>query len=146
MTKSVRSGRQVVVLASVLGAALALGACSFLDEALKGTNPIAKELDTTARKGAAGPPDRSLSIPPGYSLLPPVDAAGSGSAPGAATGGKTGGANAAGAPASKKIDLGAARGGEAVTRQTVVTNRGTVKDESPGKGEKEPLSPSAGKN
>ncbi|MDE0703774.1 MAG: hypothetical protein OXH59_08635 [Rhodospirillaceae bacterium] len=145
MTKSVGSGRRVAVLASVLGAALALSACGFLDDALKGTNPIAKELDRTARKGASDRPDRSLSIPPGYSLLPPVDAAGSGSAPGAATGGKAGD-GAAGAPASKKIDLGAARGGEAVTRQTVVTNRGTVKEESPGGGEKEPSNRPARKN
>ncbi len=145
MTKSVGSGRRVAVLASVLGAALALNACGFLDDALKGANPIAKELDRTARKGAAGRPDRSLSIPPGYSLLPPVDAAGRGSAPGAATGGRTGD-DAAGPPASKKIDLGAARGGEAVTRQTVVTNRGTVEEGSPGKGEKEPSNRPARKN
>ncbi len=146
MTKSVRSGRRVAVLASVLAAALALSGCSFLDDVLKGTNPIAKELDKTARKGVTEPPDRSLSIPPGYSLLPPVDAAGRGSAPGAAPGGRSGGANAAGAPASKKIDLGAARGGEAVTRETVVTNRGAVREGNPGKGEQAPSNPPAKKN
>ena len=106
MRKIDNSIRRPAGLAAALAALLALGACESLEEAFKGVNPIARELDRSAGRSPGGGAE-SLAIPPDYSLRPSAGKAGTGgerrTGAGAAEGGDKAPDKAADA---KKIDLG----------------------------------------
>ena len=160
MTRHERLVRRPFGIAIALGAMLALGGCETLGEAFSGANPIAKELDQSATKGAGGGKTAKLAIPPGYGQRPTA---------GKAAGGDTrkpGDAPKAGAGKTpekvgdpKKIDLKTGSAGEANRGRTLNTNRGIVREDrvetrgkeivnegEPSKGEKELLKPSKKKS
>jgi len=139
---------------------LALGGCETLGEAFSGVNPIAKELDQSATKGARDGRTAKLAIPPGYGQRPTA---------GKAAGGDTrkpGDAPKAGAGKvpekvgdPKKIDLKTGTTGETTEGRTLNTNRRIVREDrvetrgkeivnegDPSKGEKELLKPSKKKS
>lgn len=65
-------GRRAVIAVAVC-APIALGACQSIDDALDGINPIARTLDSTAKKNSSAKGYRQpLAVPPDYSLRPPA--------------------------------------------------------------------------
>ncbi|MXY38276.1 MAG: hypothetical protein F4160_08670 [Rhodospirillaceae bacterium] len=160
MTRHQRPVRRPFGIAVALGAMLALGGCETLGEAFSGVNPIAKELDQSATKGAGDGRTAKLAIPPGYGQRPTA---------GKAAGGDTrkpGDAPKAGAGKApekvgdpKKIDLKTGTTGETTEGRTLNTNRRIVREDrvetrgkeivnegDPSKGEKELLKPSKKKS